>query len=377
MGWPGFGRVSLTAVREGPVAVADIVAGVGLSAVVFVIVHVDLYASDPHGNVLAGVAAMLMTLPVVVARSYPLPATVFAAGAALTNWVVVGEYVRCGAAIPTALWLACAVGLRLRGRPAAVAMGSLLVYLFAMCNADAALIPLTFLPLAPVAAGFWWAGRTIRSRNVAIARITEQNVQLVAARRRTAQLAVVNERQRITVRLDRDLQVHIDAMATAADAGRAQLDDPLTARATFAAIAEEGRSALTQMRADVDVLRDLPARPVLTLRRLEDLVERHHGVLTVERGSGSLPEGALLPGYQIIEQLLRTVEGGSEPVEVLVRFHEAELELCVAGAIDSVSTLGPEATLAQQRVNLQGGTLVGDRSSGRLQWVASVPWAVG
>ncbi|MEO6999638.1 MAG: hypothetical protein ABI112_16280 [Terracoccus sp.] len=363
--------------RKGPIALADIVAGVGLSVVVFVIVHVDLYASDPHGDVLAGVAAMLMTLPVVVARSYPLPATVFAASAALTNWVVVGEYVRCGAAIPAAFWLACAVGLRLRARPAAIAMGSVLVYLFAMCNADAALIPLTFLPLAPAAAGFWWAGRTIRSRNDTIARITEQNVQLVAARRRTAQLAVLNERQSITVRLDHDLQVHIEAMATAADAGRSQLNDPLAARATFATIAEEGRAALTQMRADVDALRDLPARPVLTLRHLEDLVERHHGVLTVERGSGSPPEGVPLPGYRIIEQLLWTFEGDSGPVEVLLRFHDAELELCVAGAVASVSPLGPEATVAQQRVNLQGGTLVVDRRDGRLQWVASVPWAVG
>ncbi|MEO8828814.1 hypothetical protein [Lapillicoccus sp.] len=364
-------------VRRGPISPADVVAGVALSAVVFVIVHVDLYAGDPHGDVLAGLAAMLMTLPVVVARSYPLPATVFAAAAALTNWVVVGQYVRCGAAIPAALWLACAVGLRLRRRPAAIAMASVLVYLFAMCSADAALIPLTFLPLAPAATGFWWAGRTIRSRNDTIARITQQNVKLVATRRRTAQLAVLNERQRITVRLDRDLQGHIDAMATAADAGRAQLDDLVTARATFAAIAAEGRTALTQMRADVDALRDVLARPVLTLGRLEDLVERHHGVLTVERAPGSPPDGVPLPGYRIIEQLLGTFDRGSDPVEVLVRFHDAELELCVAGALASVSTRGLEATVAHQRVVIQGGTLVADRCDGRLQWVASVPWAVG
>lgn len=53
------------------VGAVDIAAGVLLSAVVFVLVHVHLFQSDPHGDIWAGLLATTMTLPVVVARRWP------------------------------------------------------------------------------------------------------------------------------------------------------------------------------------------------------------------------------------------------------------------------------------------------------------------
>ena len=321
----------------GGVGVVEIAVGVFLSVAVFVLVHVDLYASDPHGSALDALAATAMTLPVVWARRYPLQAAAVAASGAMVSWLLVGSYVRCGAAFPAAFWLACAIGLRLRGRRALVAMLLVLVDLQAVCLADAAVIPATIIPLAPTALAFWFAGRTIRSRGETIARLAHQNEQLVlATRERTAQLAVDNDRRRISEGLNQQLQRHIEQMAATAAAGRGQVADAQSAQAAFAAIADDGRQTLAHMREVVDALRADAARPPAPDRsRLADLVARHGGVLSIDGDQRRLPEGVELSGYRVVEQLLRAVDADAGlVVDVHAHFGTDELEpaRCRSGA---------------------------------------------
>lgn len=351
----------------------DLAVGVLLSAAVVVLVHVDLYASDPHGDLLAALAAVSMTLPVVWARRYPLPAAVVAALGAIANWLLVGQYVRCGAVVPAAFWLACAVGLGLRGRRALVAMAFVLVDLQAICLADAALIPATIIPLAPAAVAFWFAGQTIRSRDEAVQRLAEQNAELAATRERTARLAVDNDRRRIGVGLDQRLQRRIDGLALAAALGIERVEDPAAAQAAFSAIASGGRETLTQMRDVVDALRsEGPRQPLPDLSRLADLVRHRGGLLTIVGEPRPLPSGIEVTGYRIVEQLLLTFPPAVETVQVSVHFEPDQLELRIAGR-QVAELIGPEITLARHRLEVFGGSLAFARQPDRHQWIARLP----
>jgi signal transduction histidine kinase len=391
---------------RGPVVagsgLVDLSAGVLLSVAVFVIVHVDLYASDPHGTVLDGLAATSMTLPVVWARRAPLPAAAVLALGGVLNWVFVGHFIRCGAGVPAAFWVACAIGWRLRGRPALLGILLVLVDLQALCLADAALIPISILPLAPMTVAFWFAGRTIRARTETIARLAEQNQHLVETRERTAQLAVDTDRRRISDGLERQLQQQIGDLASTATAGRDRVADPPAARAAFGAISEGGRTALTQMRDLVDSLRaEAPRRPPPDLARLDELVGHCGGTLTVDGDTRPLPGGIELAGYRVVEQLLRTFV--LDPPAVHVHFGADALELRVTGRplasppfaapakpaaapiapfepiepFDRLEPLGPEVAVARHRLEVHGGTLVANREAGRLQWIARVPLTAG
>jgi signal transduction histidine kinase len=295
----------------------DLAAGVLLSAAVVVLVHVDLYASDPHGDLIEALAAVSMTLPVVWARRYPLPAAGVVALGAVVNWLIVGHFVRCGAAIPAAFWLACAIGLGLRGRRAAAAMALVLIDLQAMCLADAALIPAAIIALAPAAIAFWFAGRTIRSRSEAVERLAKQKAELADTRESTARLAVDNDRRRIGKGLYQNLQRRIDGLAATASLGSERPDNPSAAMAAFSAIASGGRETLAQMRDVVDALRsEGPRQPLPDLSRLADLVSHRGGVLTIDGEPRPLARAIELTGYRVVEQLLRTFPSVAPTVEV-------------------------------------------------------------
>ncbi len=355
----------------------DLVVGVLLSVAVFVLVHVDLYASDPHGNVINALVATSMTLPVVWARRYPMLAAATVATGAVVNWLFVGQYVRCGAAVPAALWLACVMGLELRGRRALIAMVLVLVDIQALCLADAALIPASTIPLAPVAIAFWFAGRTIRSRNDTVRRLAVQNEHLVTTRQRTAELAVDNERRRISQGLDEHLQRSIGDLASTAAFGREQLDDPPAAQDAFAAIASGGRETLARMRDVVHELRtDAPREPQPDLARLGDLVSRAGAVLTVDGQPHALPSAVEVSGYRVVEQLLHTFPSAVETVAVHVHFGADQLELRVTGQQVAEPT-GPEVSLARHRLESHGGSLIARHRADQLEWVARFPLMAG
>ena len=383
MGSPGAAAVGCRAWPLGVAGGPDLVVGVLLSLGVFALVHVDLYASDPHAGVAGALVAVLMTLPVVWARRYPLPAVAVAAAGALISWLAVGHYVRCGAVIPAGLWLACVVGLRLRGRTALVAMLLVLALLQFLCLGDSAITPPTIVALAPLSAAFWFAGRTIRSRAETMRRVAEQNEQLAATRERTAQLAVESDRARIKTGLDEALQRRLDEMASTAASGQAQVGDPASAQAAFAAIAQEGRQTLAQMRDVVDTLRvDAPRAPAPSLDRLTELVARHNGRLVVDGDRRRLPQGVELSGYRVVEQLLQALDPGPVGPDVQVLYGRDELRLHVSGLGRTDSASAPELAVAQQRIEVHGGQLTTDNvatvaGSQWVRWVARIPLGAG
>lgn len=359
--------------------VANVVAGLIFSAGVFTLVHVDLDPTDPHGSVLAAIAAVPMTLPVLWARRSPLVAAVVVALASVANWVFVGHYIRCGAAFPAAFWIACVLGLQVRYRWWLLALGLILIDLLAQGFADPQLTPPTIVAAGPIAIGFWFAGRTIHSRADAVRQVAKQNEEIAATREKSVQLAVDLERERIATGLDSLLQQRISGIGAQAAAAREHVTDAdgVTANA-FAAIAADGRQTLAQMREVVGSLRnDSPLAPQPDLNSLAALVGHSGGRLQIEGPTRQIPSSVEVSAYRIVEQLLRAAAADpAHPVDVHVTFAADELELRVSAATTrEVAEPGPELAVVRQRVSFHGGSLATDSLPGRLQWVARLPLA--
>ena len=361
--------------------VANVAAGALLSAGVFTLVHVDLDPTDPHGSVLAGIAAIAMTLPVLWARRSPLTAAAVVAIGSLANWMFVGHYVRCGAALPAAFWIACVLGLQIRDRRWILGLGLIIIDLLVQGFADPQLTPPTIFAAGPIAIGFWFAGRTIRARADAVRQVADQNKEIAATREKSVQLAVDVERERIATGLDTLLQHRISGMGARAAAARGHVSDAdgLTASA-FAAIAADGRQTLADMREVVGSLRnDSPLSPQPDLNALADLVGRGGGRLQIEGTQRQIPSSVEVSAYRIVEQLLRAATADpANPVDVHVTFTPNELELRITATVSATTTRestepGPELAVVRQRVSFHGGSLATDALPGRLQWVARLP----
>ncbi len=365
------------------IGVGDVLVGVLLTAAAIA----GLFLSTHNGKSLhPGVLAVLftagMTLPVVFARRAPLGAAATYAAASLAGWAFVGMETRCGATLPAAFWIASVIGLRVRDRSASL-LGLALVILgiCAMGRVDAQMdFSSAFVMMAPIAIGFWFGCRTARARADTIRRVREQNEQILATRERTAQLAVHADRAQIADGLDQLLHQRLSGMASRADSGRARADQPAAAQEAFAAIADEGRDTLAQLRQVVGSLRsDAPLEPQPDLSRLSELVAHAGGRLRIEGTPRPLPSGVELSGYRIVEQLL-SAAGADRDADVSIRFGEDELQLHVSVA--AVAATGPDRTpvpvpAAAERAALHGGSLIGIRLADRQQWVARLPVVLG
>jgi hypothetical protein len=83
-----------------------IIAAIGLSVAEWIVVR----GPDNDGTVLQALLALTMTVPVALARRWPVPAAAAVAIAALINGLVFPDLVRCAGAFPAVLYIAFAVG---------------------------------------------------------------------------------------------------------------------------------------------------------------------------------------------------------------------------------------------------------------------------
>jgi signal transduction histidine kinase len=352
------------------VGVVDLTAGLVLSVLVYLYVAVSPQPTGPAASVWGGIAATLLTLPVVWARRSPLTAAAVVAAGSVLSWVVFDGYVRCGPSLPAAFWIAYVVGRRTRGRSSALGLALVLVDIEAQCLSDPALGAAQIVGFAPIAVAFWFGGRTLTARTSAMHQIAGQNAAIVEARERTAELAVAADRERISSGLDGLLQRRIADMGE--QAARARGRDTGTGPA-LAAIAEDGRQALAEMRDVVSILRgDAPLQPQPSLDGLAELIDGHGGRLEVVGDHRRLPGGMDASAFRIVEQLLLTVK----PARVQVSWARDQLELQVAGRPTTAGD-GPHLSAVRQRVAVHDGTLSSDTSADELRWTATLPLNTG
>ena len=166
--------------------------------------------------------------------------------------------------------------------------------------------------------GAWWVGATVRMRREQVALVEERAALLERARQDVADRAVTQERLRIARELH-DVVAH-SMSVVAVQSGMAEhvlATQPERAGAALAAISESSRSALTELRRLLGVLRDddEPAgdlAPALGVADLPALVERATAAglrtdLSITGDPATVPAGAGLTVYRIVQEALTNV----------------------------------------------------------------------
>ncbi len=252
-------------------------------------------------------------------------------------------------------------------------------------------------------AGVWWLGRSMRLRRAYEAELEHRASRLEQARDTDARAARVEERSRIARELHDVVAHHVSVMTVQAGAARRIIDkSPGTAREAMETIEQTGRTALSEMRRIVGVLRTerdeaAPAAELTPQPGIHDvggLIDsvRETGLsvqLWIEGEPHPLPPGVNLAAYRLIQEALtNTLKHAGPQARAWVRIHYGPHELSIQIEDDG---RGVAASLAgsangdggvtghgmvgmHERVALYGGRLrIGPRVGGGFEVRAVFP----
>jgi signal transduction histidine kinase len=226
-----------------------------------------------------------------------------------------------------------------------------------------------------VAAGL--TGWYVRSRRERLNQLAEQARQLERERDQQAQLATAAERERIAREMHDIVAHNIAVMIALADGAAYTVDSsPQQAAAVMGEVSAAGRSALTEMRRLLGVLR-LPAEtagqaqadqrrtPYLPQPTLADVHEllatvRAAGLptaLTVTGQAFALPSSAQLTIYRMIQEALTNTlkhsPGASARISIAYSPGEVELEIIDDGQDAAPGTATPAAMPGSARAQIR------------------------
>ena len=161
----------------------------------------------------------------------------------------------------------------------------------------------------------WVVGTYLQGHRQDVLALQERAARLEREREERARLAVAEERARHARELHDVVAHHVSVMVVQAGAARrVAATDPSSAREAMAAVESAGRTALTEMRRMLEVLRaDEPdLQPEPSLARVESLVARVRAAglpveLQVEGERPAVPAGPDLAAYRIIQEALTNV----------------------------------------------------------------------
>jgi signal transduction histidine kinase len=181
----------------------------------------------------------------------------------------------------------------------------------------------------------WLVGRNFRSRSLRLAAAEREQEQ-------RTRLAVGDERARMARELHDVVAHSVGIIVIQAEGARRVFDrDPERAREVLDTIEQTARTALTDMRRSLGVLRDQGGAPMREpqpgLSELDGLLEqaREGGLevdLEVEGEPRILPRGVDLSAYRIVQEALTNTIKHAGPVRsrITLRYGERELEVEVA-----------------------------------------------
>ena len=193
-------------------------------------------------------------------------------------------------------------------------------------------------------AGMWALGRNLRLRRAYLAELEDRAERLERARGTGARAARMEERSRIARELHDVVAHHVSVMTVQAGAARRILDrSPESAREAMTTIEEVGRTALSEMRRIVGVLRterdgeevggQLSPQPgIADLGELIDHV-RETGLsvnLWIEGQARTLSPGVDLAAFRLIQEALtNTLKHAGPQARAWVRLRYTETDLTV------------------------------------------------
>jgi signal transduction histidine kinase len=195
-----------------------------------------------------------------------------------------------------------------------------------------------------------------------------------------AREAVVEERARIARELHDVIAHHVSMIVLQAGAERSVLDESnASTREVLETVEQTGRSALTEMRRLLGMLRDDQSDPLTPQPGLDDVPTlvgqlREAGLpvdLTIEGERRDLPVGIELSGYRIVQEALTNAlkHAGTARARVSVRYGPDSLELEIAddgagGGAARTPGGGHGLVGMRERVALYGGRFQATRIPG-------------
>ncbi|WP_424809773.1 sensor histidine kinase [Rhodococcus sp. 27YEA15] len=334
--------------------------------------------------------SVLLVVPLVWRRRFPLTTFAFAAAVALIQWSVGLEL----AADITLLVYLYTVASRYPMRVALLAAGAIeLGTLLASIRwpRDLQWTEMFILLTGPVVAALM-VGVYVRHRRNSLDLLVERANQLERERDQQAVIAAAEERTRIAREMH-DIVAHsLLVMVTLSEgAARKQAREPERAAGAMRQVAETGRQTLTEIRRLLGVLRTetttrerSPQPGVAQLETLFDRVrETGRGVQATVTGSpDALPPGAELAVYRIVQEALTNIlkhSVGSTVVGVGIVYTADAVTVDVhddgaAAADPSADTTGHGVIGMRERAAVYGGTVeVGPDSLGGWRVRAHLP----
>ena len=258
---------------------------------------------------------------------------------------------------------------------------------------------LTLVTTNTLLVGGWWLGRGLRLRRAYLTELEHRATRLERARGLDARAARVEERSRIARELHDVVAHHVSVMTVQAGAARRILEkDPERTLEALATIEEVGRTALSEMRRIVGVLRterdpestgrELAPQPgVHDIGNLVDQV-RETGLsvqLWIEGELRQLSPGVDLAAFRLVQEALtNTLKHAGPQARAWVRLHYGERQLTVevedngrgvaAALSDDGDKPGHGLVGMYERVALYGGELrIGPRNGGGFEVRARFP----
>jgi hypothetical protein len=367
--------------------VSKLDAAIGLALSAFAVYQVGGGDANnaAHAGPAAAILVLLMTAPVIWRRVGPVWASAVLAIGAIVNVAVIGDMVRCAAALPALLVAAYALGrypVRPRWAGAIAGLAFLLVSAGVQGWTDPELSGSPHLTgLAESAAVlllFFAAGSVIESRTRLGRELDRRNDHLRRQRERRAELAVAADRAQIADGLQSRLQTDIGDMRQAAVTARGALTEGgsrQAAAAAFQAIHWRGRETLTQMRRVVGtLLENLPPEPQPSLSQLDGLLEQAGPGdvrLHVSGRPRVLPAGIEVSAYRTVESLLEAFgTNAGQRIDVTVDFAAEALIITVHGAAREPAVIQSALASVQARVALLKGSMTSTSPDGL--WMARV-----
>jgi signal transduction histidine kinase len=306
-----------------------------LAAVLLLLGELQVWLADPapHEPGVMAVATLPMYATVALRRRYPAAAGFVAQGLVAVQFAIWGGV----EVIPYSIAWGCSVyALTVWTPPRTFAAGVVFVGLSNLAAAAAAGKLAGGLPFAVVVLAAMLLVRRVVGDRERRAELAERERD-VAARE-----AVAEERARIARELHDAIAHHVSVMVVQAGAERRALDpDNGATREVLETIERTGRSALTEMRRLLGMLRDESSDPLAPLPGLADvpaLVEQLQAAglavhLQVEGERRELPVGIELSGYRIVQEALTNAlkHAGEARTSVLVHYGRDSLELEISG----------------------------------------------
>jgi len=226
--------------------------------------------------------------------------------------------------------------------------------------------------------GAWIVGDNVRARRAYLRELEERTERLERERQESALRATREEQERIARELHDVIAHSVSVMVVQAAAANDVFErQPERAREALSSIEESGRSALTELRRLLGIVRtDDPGsrEPQPGLAALESLVEQVRATgleveLELETSLGELPAGVGLSAYRIVQEALtntlKHARASRARVQIARRGQELAIEVSDNGSGPGEAAGNGHGLIGmRERVALLGGELEAGAQAG-------------